>query len=143
MTPADFSSRVLLADDEPSLLHLVERVLVGAGNEVVLARDGDEALKVLEGAGDGFDVAILDASIAPRGAGEVARALAAVHSDVAVVLTSGAPLEDELEDLAQRHQWVFLAKPYPPRQLLAVLDEITAQGSRIGRAPGAQRMERA
>ncbi|MCH2171621.1 response regulator [Myxococcota bacterium] len=139
MPPEDLSFRVLVADDEPSLLRLIERVIVGAGNEVVLARDGDEALEVLGADGDGFDVAILDASIAPRGAGEVARAFVKSEGDVDVVLTSGAPLEGELEGLAQEHGWAFLAKPYPPRQLLAVLDEIAARGSRAPETPQVER----
>ncbi|MFN2582812.1 MAG: response regulator transcription factor [Candidatus Dormibacteria bacterium] len=50
--------RVLLADDDPRLLHIVGMYLRMEGFDVVTAEDGGEAVQLL---GDtGFDVAILD-----------------------------------------------------------------------------------
>ena len=50
--------RILLADDEPRLLHIVSMYLGMEGYEVRGARDGDEALHLIET--ETFDMAVLD-----------------------------------------------------------------------------------
>ena len=52
------SQRILLADDEPRLLHVVGLYLSMEGFEVREASDGTEALSMLET--EAFDLAILD-----------------------------------------------------------------------------------
>lgn len=42
------SKRILVVDDEPLLLALVERILSGAGYEVVVTVDANEALHLIE-----------------------------------------------------------------------------------------------
>jgi CheY-like chemotaxis protein len=50
--------RILLADDEPRLLHIVSMFLGMEGYEVVAASDGSEALRLLET--ETVDLAVLD-----------------------------------------------------------------------------------
>jgi DNA-binding response OmpR family regulator len=52
------SQRILLADDEPRLLHVVGLYLSMEGFEVTEASDGSEAIAMLDK--DAFDLAILD-----------------------------------------------------------------------------------
>lgn len=52
-------SQVLVADDDPAILRLVKAVVEKEGYEVVTARDGKEAYKLLN-SGEHFTAAIFD-----------------------------------------------------------------------------------
>ena len=52
------SARILIADDDPRLLHIVSMFLGMEGYDVTTAEDGDEAMGLVTDGG--FDVAILD-----------------------------------------------------------------------------------
>ena len=54
--------RVLVADDDPALLHLVAGMLEHAGYSAVVAHDGREAFRILRSDSD-FAAAILDAEM--------------------------------------------------------------------------------
>ncbi len=52
-------AKILVADDDPAILRLVKAILEKEGYEVITARDGKEAYKVLQ-AGEPFVAAIFD-----------------------------------------------------------------------------------
>ena len=54
------TERVLLADDEPSVRHVVASYLRRAGYDVVLAKDGQQALEILASDADSIDLMVLD-----------------------------------------------------------------------------------
>ena len=119
---------VLVAEDERQLLRLMERVLVQAGYEVLSARDGDEALASVAAHGARIGIALLDAAIAPRGAGEILEALGKQGRAIGVVLTSGGVLEDDLHQLMLDCDGIFLHKPFPPSALLRALEDCLVKG---------------
>ena len=53
-------ARVLLAEDDPAMLEMVQRALSGDGHTVVAAHDGQEALDLLGAPGAAFDVMLTD-----------------------------------------------------------------------------------
>ena len=114
---------VLVAEDERQLLRLMERVLTQAGYKVLGARDGDEALASVAAHGARIGIAVLDAAIAPRGAGEILEALAKQGRGIGVVLTSGDVLEGDLHQLMLDCDGIFLHKPFPPSALLRALED--------------------
>jgi DNA-binding response OmpR family regulator len=67
--------RILVADDEPRLLHIVSMYLNMEGYEVVVAADGTEAWRLLES--ERFDLAILDVMMPGVDGIEVCRRLRA------------------------------------------------------------------
>jgi CheY-like chemotaxis protein len=114
---------VLVAEDESQLLRLIERLLMEAGYEVLSARNGDEALASVAAYGARIDIAVLDAAIAPRGAGEVVEVLGKQSRGIGVVLTSGDTLEGDLRQLMLDCDGIFLHKPFPPSALLRALED--------------------
>ncbi|MBX7256864.1 MAG: PAS domain S-box protein [Candidatus Hydrogenedentes bacterium] len=60
---------ILLAEDEEDVRKLVRRILCGAGYNVLLARDGEEALQVYQKHGAAIDLVMLDV-IMPRLGGQ-------------------------------------------------------------------------
>ena len=59
------AKRVLVAEDEPTLLRLMERVLEREGHSVLTAANGDDALRCLAQHAGEIGSAILDAAIWP------------------------------------------------------------------------------
>ena len=119
---------VLVAEDEPQLLRLMERLLAQSGYEVLSARDGDAALASVAAHGARIGIAVLDAAIAPRGAGEVVEVLEKQGRGIGVVLTSGDALQGDLRQLMLDCDGIFLRKPFPPNALLRALEDSLVKG---------------
>jgi len=114
---------ILIAEDEPVLLRLIERVLSRAGYKVLTAADGDAALKCVgEHAGE-IHTAIIDGLITPRGAAEIIKAIVEQSAGTSLILTSGDNLDKSLKQLMVEHSAVFLRKPFAPEALLRALEE--------------------
>ncbi len=120
---------VLVADDEPRLLRLMERLLARAGYDVLTARDGDEAARVYRAHREAIGVAVLDAAIAPRGSGAVLESLPEGREGPGVVLTSGGVLDGSLGAALLRRRGVFLHKPFAPAGLLQAVEACLLEGA--------------
>ena len=88
-------ARILLAEDEEGLRGFVERALAAAGHEVVVAADGGEALHLLSGAGQRFDLLLADIKM-PVMVG-IALALAAARDDPELVILLMTAYADQRE----------------------------------------------
>jgi two-component system cell cycle sensor histidine kinase/response regulator CckA len=121
-------ARVLLIDDEPQLLRLMGRVLERSGYEVTTAADGDAALAKLE-AGLQLDVLIIDAGVSPEGARPVLSDATKRCPRVGVVLTSGRPLDESLEQELEAVRGVFLSKAFAPAALLRAVESVSQGNS--------------
>ncbi len=119
---------VLVAEDESQLLRLTERLLARAGYEVLSARNGDAALASVAAHGARIGIAVLDAAIEPRGAGEILEVLGKQGRAIGVVLTSGDALEGDLRQLMLDYDGIFLRKPFPPSALLRALEDSLIKG---------------
>jgi CheY-like chemotaxis protein len=119
---------VLVAEDERQLRRLIERLLVQAGYEVLIARDGDEALASVAAHGARIGIAVLDAAILPRGAGQVLEALGKQGREIGVVLISGDALEGDLHRYMLDCDGIFLHKPFPPSALLRAVEDSLVKG---------------
>ncbi|MCH7493574.1 response regulator [bacterium] len=114
-------TRVLVVDDDPLNLRLVEAILTPAHYEVILARNGDEAVAAL--AKQKADIAILDIMMPGMDGIEVCRRL---RTDLGmanlpvVFLTALGDRESRLKAKAAGGN-DFLTKPYDEEELLARL----------------------
>jgi two-component system cell cycle sensor histidine kinase/response regulator CckA len=107
---------VLVADDDPRVLRLTERILASAGFEVLLAGDGTAALELFRDRRHRIRAVVLDLAMPGVDGLEVWRVLRAEAPELPVVVSSGFPEEEALERLGGRFH--FLQKPYPPGRLL-------------------------
>jgi CheY-like chemotaxis protein len=81
--------KVLVADDSPLVLRMIEKMLTSAGYEVATAHDGREAVE--KAAAEPFGLAILDVSMPRMSGDEACRALKAGESTrglPVIILTS-------------------------------------------------------
>ena len=114
-TPAPSGPRVLIAEDEAHLGALLELFLVGRGCEVVLARDGREALARLREASTaprGFDVAVVDVHMPGTDGIGVLRATRRLPLAPEVVLATGNATVDLVQQALRLGAYDVIAKPY-------------------------------
>jgi CheY-like chemotaxis protein len=114
--------RVLIADDDDDVREMLAAFLEDEGWEVVVAKDGQEALARLTS--EDFHVVMLDQRMPKLTGSEVYRELAGRGRALPVILVTAA---DQIEDLARslgiRY---FLKKPFSLVALLALLEEVPA-----------------
>jgi PAS domain S-box-containing protein len=113
--PAPNTQRVLIVEDEPSVRSLVANVLLGAHYLVRVARDGQEALRVLDSEREPFDLVVTDMVMPAVGGAALARRLRELGRRARVLFISGYSdhAASELADLGR-----LLPKPFTPAQLL-------------------------
>ncbi len=81
--------RVLVADDEPIVRKLTERMLRQLGYRVVGAGDGDEALRAFEKEPDAFDLVVLDVVMPKLKGTEALLGMRALRPELKAVFVSG------------------------------------------------------
>ena len=110
------AGRVLVADDETSLLRVTVRLLTSTGYDAEGAEDGEAAWTALNR--EPFDLLITDHCM-PRLSGvELLKRLRSARMELPVIMVSGVMPTEELE----RHPWLRLddrlIKPYSATDLL-------------------------
>ena len=117
--PGKRTPRVLVVDDEPDILELLELALLRMGLDVVRAGNVQEALQKL--GGGGFDLCLTDMRM-PDGDGlEVVRHIAERNLDVPVaVITAHGNLDNAVAAL-KAGAFDYLSKPVSLDQLRALI----------------------
>jgi len=114
--------RVLIADDEATTRHLIQATLGGWGFEVLVAVDGREALRVLQGS-RGPEIAMLDWMMPGIDGLEVCRQMRATMPNAAtyiILVTVRGGLENVVRGLEAGAD-DYITKPFDPRELRARL----------------------
>ena len=108
------SKQVLLAEDEPAVLKLMQRLLHSWGYRRVLsARNGREAIKMAEEHKGQIDLLISDVTMPEMGGQELADKLTSKRPRVRVILLSGY---SKMRIILHRG-WKFIQKPFRPQEL--------------------------
>jgi two-component system alkaline phosphatase synthesis response regulator PhoP len=117
--------RVLVADDEPHIGHIIRLKLEQGPYQVVLVSDGTEALEQLRGH-DPIDVVLLDIMMPGATGLEVlaeARRLPHRRDTPVIILTAKGQDADRRQAL-ELGASDFFTKPFSPKKLLARVDEL-------------------
>jgi DNA-binding response OmpR family regulator len=117
---------LLVADDDEDILTLVQLRLSRSGYEVVVARDGEEALRLTRERHP--DLAVLDWMMPKASGVEVLRALRAdaQTSDIPVILLTARASEADIEEGLAAGADDYIAKPFSPQELAARIQVILA-----------------
>jgi two-component system nitrogen regulation response regulator GlnG len=114
-------ARILVADDEPSIRYVLRETLEDAGCEVVDVDDGDRAFEEL--AAGGFQVAFLDIRMPGQTGLELLDRLAAVGSDVAVVIITAQNTFENAVEAMKRGALDYLVKPFGVAEVRALVEK--------------------
>lgn len=115
--------RVLLAEDEPSMLFLLERLLVRRGYQILKATNGQEALDVYQRHKDEIAVVLLDMGLPKISGRDVLHKIRSENPDVKVIVTSGY-VEPEMALEIEGANVKFLPKPYTPDGVFNALQSL-------------------
>ncbi len=118
--PAPSGARILVADDEPAIRWLLERLLRQAGHAVTVVADGPAALAAAAGP-ERVDVAFLDIRMPGVDGLDVLSRLRADSPDTAViVMTAHGSVRTAVEAM-QRGAYDYLAKPFDNDEALLLV----------------------
>jgi DNA-binding NtrC family response regulator len=117
------SGNVLIINDDPDVLYTLSRVIAKGGHAPLTARTLQEALRVLEAKVPG--VVILDLKLSGRELYDAASAIKTIDPTTIVILCSGPDmLEQTVAPLPAAWVYASLRKPFPPEELVALLNAI-------------------
>jgi len=112
------AKKVLIADDEPNIVTALEFLLQRSGYEVLIARDGDEALKIVESAGP--DLVLLDIMMPVRSGFEVCKRIRErpEWAHIKVVMLSAKGRDAEVNKGMVMGADLYVTKPFSTRELM-------------------------
>ena len=119
--------RVLVAEDEPSLMNVICKVLDNGGYTVIKAYSGDEALNLFKSELR-VDVLLTDIVMPGKLQGPaLAKKLRKINPDLPAVFMSGYPNEATVHGNGLRPEDTRLMKPVPKNELLRALEKIQSR----------------
>lgn len=118
------SETVLLVDDEGSIRRVGQELLEAMGYQVLLARGGEQAIKVYEENRHSIDIVLLDMVMPHMGGGETYDRIKEINPEAKVLLSSGYSIEGKASEILKRGCNGFIQKPFTIKQLSKKIREI-------------------
>ena len=136
--PRGGGEAVLIVDDEPDIVSGMKALLEQQNYRVLQAKNGKEALAVIERHGSAIEVVVTDIMMPEMDGVEMIRELRRLHPRLQIIASSGLGTEKGGSFRAQELQILgvksFLAKPYQVDKLLATLNHLLRGGKGDGAA---------
>jgi PAS domain S-box-containing protein len=110
--PASDKETVLLVDDEEMITDVGSRMLAKLGFEVLIARDGEEAVAVYQDNQAKINLVLMDMVMPRVGGGEAFDRLKQINPDVKVILCSGYSIDGQARVILNRGCSAFIQKPF-------------------------------
>jgi two-component system response regulator AtoC len=110
---------ILVADDEPSIRHVLTLVLTEHGYEVRAVADGEEALREL--AARSYDVLLTDVRMPKRDGLSVLRQAIASHPELTVLVMSAYGSQEQALEAVAAGAYDYVQKPFKPEEIVFVL----------------------
>ena len=119
--------RILVVDDETTILQLAERVLSGAGHLVFPVADGAAAIRTFAANVRGIDLVLLDVLMPGLTGWAVAHELRRLRPDLPILFCSGYATEEGEREIAALPGARLLLKPFTPTELLVEVELLASQ----------------
>jgi len=120
------AARILIVDDEPSLLKMMGVYLGRLGYSVTLANSTDKAWAEVEASPSGYDIAVLDGSMPGLSMQDLALKMLSVNPSLCVVAASGYAMDTAAIEAAAPGRVAVLQKPFHPEMLVATVRRLLA-----------------
>ncbi len=115
--------KILVVDDEPMIVRLMEFILARQGHEVIVAVNGEEALEKIRAHRP--DLVLLDIMMPRIDGYEVAQQLRAdpETASVPIIMLSAKAQEEDIRRGAEVGVDAYVTKPFSPEHLVQVVTE--------------------
>lgn len=107
---------ILLAEDDELILKTVEHKLVKEGYEVIISRNGKEAIEILKESN--VDLIITDIMMPFASGTEILAELKALNKPIPTIVLSGMGQEEVVLEAFDLGAIDFMVKPFSPNELL-------------------------
>ena len=116
--------KILIADDEPNIVAALEFLLQRNGFEVYIARNGDEALKLIESLKP--DLVLLDVMMPQRSGYEVCQRMRENEDwrHIKIVMLSAKGREVEVNKGLSIGADLYITKPFSTRELISQINTL-------------------
>ncbi len=109
---------ILVVDDEPMALKLVQTVLEKRGFEVLVTTNPLQALTIFKSKRGEIDLLITDIVMPEMEGTRLAAKVVEIEPELPILFMSGFVTEDEVEQAASISQFAFIRKPFRPATLV-------------------------
>ena len=120
---------ILLAEDDPAVRELMERILQSFGYRVLLAEDGQHAVDTFAIHQDAIDLVLLDVIMPKKNGKDVYDEIRQLKPGVKVLFASGYTAEFIQSQVGFEEETALIMKPVKPYELIRKVDEM------LGRCP--------
>ena len=117
-------AHILVVDDAPNTLEVIQRNLTAAGYKVYTASNGEEALGLYHKMKQNIDLVILDLIMPGMGGAKCLDEIIDSDPDTKVIITSGYSGRGPAMDAVGAGASGFMDKPYGVRHMLKTIREV-------------------
>lgn len=123
--------KILVVDDEGIVLRSCRRILEAEGFEVTVAPSVDEALRLLDAPGAPMpSLLLVDVKMPVHDGMYLMQRVKANHPELPIIVMSGYPTEETVENAALHGAANFIAKPFTPEELLEKVLSVAGKGKK-------------
>jgi len=115
--------KILVVDDDSTIREYVGNALGTSDFSVLLARDGVEALKLIDSSTEMIDVLLLDVVMPRLNGSELARVIQSWHPKIKIIFMSGYPHDFMANQGIPAGDVSYLRKPFTTECLLQAVTE--------------------
>ncbi len=115
---------ILVAEDDETIVELIEAVLGAAGYKILMARNGEEAVQIYRQHGDQIALALLDVIMPRMGGKQCMEELRQLNPQVRCLFASGYSNNGVHTDFVLKEGLQLLQKPFTPSELLREIRSI-------------------
>ncbi|HIE65529.1 MAG TPA: response regulator [Nitrospiria bacterium] len=119
---------IMIVDDDELIRELGKVVLERRGYTVLLAKDGNQALRIFSREQGQIPVVVLDLSIPHQSGWEVLRRLRQINPESKVIISSGHDISDQASKPKDLRPFKALPKPFSPKDMEKTIREVLDQG---------------
>ena len=109
------TSKILIADDEPNIVISLEYLMQREGHQVLVARDGEEALAMIREHAP--DLVLLDAMMPKKNGFEVLQAVRAESTDIKVIMLTAKGRDTDIAKGQALGADAYVVKPFSTQAL--------------------------
>jgi CheY-like chemotaxis protein len=115
---------ILVVDDEPMALKLVQSVLERRGFQVLTCTSPKQALRLFQAHAERIELLISDIVMPEMDGGELANQIVALNPELPVLFMSGFVTQHEVADTSLIAQFAFIRKPFRPATLVQAVQKM-------------------
>ncbi len=115
---------ILVVEDNPKIRQALADILELLNYQVLIAPNGRDALEILEKYGHGVALVLSDLVMPVMGGTALFYAVKEQHPEIRMVMLTGHPMEQELQELQAEGLSGYLLKPPSMEQLAQMVDRV-------------------